>query len=262
MFLPSPALRLGCQALSRCWRYVLRFFFLCLQVLPLSFFFLSFFFFFFFFFFSLLTFSTCNSAAGVIDADYRGNVGVVMFNFNTAPYKVARGDRIAQLVLERIYTPDVVEVAASHFLFFLLLLLLLTNRKEEEEEEETRVLNNSMNKRKSCSNYSRSGLRIKPSPSYGLFLSNSSSCSFPCVSHNHSLFLHLLRLLILPLLVANRTLTTRTEVPVGLDPRARTRFLIFIINLLTCPPKTQLSDPCVCVCVNKLIQKTIMVDEK
>ena len=48
--------------------------------------------------------------AGVIDEDYRGNVGVVLFNHGSADFDVKRGDRIAQLVLERIVTPEVVEV--------------------------------------------------------------------------------------------------------------------------------------------------------
>ena len=48
--------------------------------------------------------------AGVIDADYRGNVGVVMFNHADEDLLVSRGDRVAQLVLERICMADVVEV--------------------------------------------------------------------------------------------------------------------------------------------------------
>ncbi|CDH53381.1 dutpase putaive [Lichtheimia corymbifera JMRC:FSU:9682] len=51
-----------------------------------------------------------DTGAGVIDADYRGPVGVLMFNFATTDYEVKQGDRIAQLILERIYTPEVVEV--------------------------------------------------------------------------------------------------------------------------------------------------------
>ncbi|CAG8563108.1 12887_t:CDS:2 [Cetraspora pellucida] len=47
--------------------------------------------------------------AGVIDADYRGPVGVLLFNFGDEDYKVKEGERIAQLILERIYTPEVVE---------------------------------------------------------------------------------------------------------------------------------------------------------
>jgi len=48
--------------------------------------------------------------AGVIDRDYRGNVGVVMFNHSTTDLEVEVGDRIAQLVVERIAEPEVVEV--------------------------------------------------------------------------------------------------------------------------------------------------------
>ncbi|PRP87718.1 hypothetical protein PROFUN_02418 [Planoprotostelium fungivorum] len=48
--------------------------------------------------------------AGVIDADYRGNVGVVLFNHSNVPFQVVKGERIAQLVLERIHTPQVLEV--------------------------------------------------------------------------------------------------------------------------------------------------------
>ncbi|CAG8700083.1 12247_t:CDS:2 [Cetraspora pellucida] len=47
--------------------------------------------------------------AGVIDADFRGPVGVLLFNFGDEDYKVKEGERIAQLILERIYTPEVVE---------------------------------------------------------------------------------------------------------------------------------------------------------
>lgn len=48
--------------------------------------------------------------AGVIDADYRGNVGVVLFNFSDTDFVVKPKERIAQLVLERIMTPAVKEV--------------------------------------------------------------------------------------------------------------------------------------------------------
>jgi dUTP pyrophosphatase len=48
--------------------------------------------------------------AGVIDRDYRGNVGVVLFNHGEEDLKVGRGDRIAQLILERYETAQVQEV--------------------------------------------------------------------------------------------------------------------------------------------------------
>ncbi|XP_003471906.1 deoxyuridine 5'-triphosphate nucleotidohydrolase, mitochondrial isoform X2 [Cavia porcellus] len=48
--------------------------------------------------------------AGVIDEDYRGNVGVVLFNFGKEKFEVKKGDRIAQLICERIYYPEIEEV--------------------------------------------------------------------------------------------------------------------------------------------------------
>ena len=58
-------------------------------------------------------------SAGVIDRDYRGNVGVVLFNLSKCDYKVKKGDRIAQLILERIYTPPLVEVQVSFTIIIL-----------------------------------------------------------------------------------------------------------------------------------------------
>ncbi|KAL2154307.1 hypothetical protein VTH82DRAFT_2983 [Thermothelomyces myriococcoides] len=51
-----------------------------------------------------------DTGAGVIDADYRGHVKVLLFNHGETDYEVQEGDRIAQLIVERIYTPPVVEV--------------------------------------------------------------------------------------------------------------------------------------------------------
>lgn len=48
--------------------------------------------------------------AAVIDEDYRGNVGVVLFNHSEKDFKVNRGDRIAQLIIEVIQTPEVINV--------------------------------------------------------------------------------------------------------------------------------------------------------
>ncbi|EER29366.1 deoxyuridine 5'-triphosphate nucleotidohydrolase, putative [Coccidioides posadasii C735 delta SOWgp] len=48
-----------------------------------------------------------DTGAGVIDADYRGEVKVLLFNFSDVDFTVNEGDRIAQLVLERIYTPEI-----------------------------------------------------------------------------------------------------------------------------------------------------------
>ena len=40
--------------------------------------------------------------AGVIDSDYRGEIKVLLFNFGAHSFRVRKGDRIAQLILERI----------------------------------------------------------------------------------------------------------------------------------------------------------------
>eukprot|EP00457_Paulinella_chromatophora_P020577 gb/GEZN01022656.1/.p1 GENE.gb/GEZN01022656.1/~~gb/GEZN01022656.1/.p1 ORF type:complete len:160 (+),score=12.68 gb/GEZN01022656.1/:37-516(+) len=48
--------------------------------------------------------------AGVIDQDYRGNVGVVLFNHGAEDLKISIGDRVAQLILERIAIAEVREV--------------------------------------------------------------------------------------------------------------------------------------------------------
>ena len=45
--------------------------------------------------------------AGVIDSDYRGLVRVILFNLGDAAFTVTRGDRIAQMILEKITTPEV-----------------------------------------------------------------------------------------------------------------------------------------------------------
>ncbi|KAJ0980400.1 hypothetical protein J5N97_008655 [Dioscorea zingiberensis] len=47
--------------------------------------------------------------AGVIDADYRGPVSVILFNHSDVDFEVKPGNRIAQMIIERIMTPEVVE---------------------------------------------------------------------------------------------------------------------------------------------------------
>jgi len=49
--------------------------------------------------------------AGVVDYDYRGNVGVVLFNHGNEDFPIKCGDRVAQLILERISMVPAIEVS-------------------------------------------------------------------------------------------------------------------------------------------------------
>jgi dUTP pyrophosphatase len=52
------------------------------------------------------------NAPGTIDADYRGEVQVLLVNLGSSPYTVHRGDRIAQLVLAPVVRAEI-EVASE-----------------------------------------------------------------------------------------------------------------------------------------------------
>ncbi|EGV64171.1 hypothetical protein CANTEDRAFT_105765 [Yamadazyma tenuis ATCC 10573] len=54
-----------------------------------------------------------STGAGVIDADYRGEVKIILFNHSDKDFEIAEGDRIAQLVLEKILLTDVQEITAE-----------------------------------------------------------------------------------------------------------------------------------------------------
>ena len=45
---------------------------------------------------------TVLNAPGTIDADYRGEVGVLLINLSNEPFTIASGDRIAQLVVAKV----------------------------------------------------------------------------------------------------------------------------------------------------------------
>ena len=44
--------------------------------------------------------------AGVVDADYRSNVGVLLFNHSLEPFNVHHGDKVALLVCSKIVYPE------------------------------------------------------------------------------------------------------------------------------------------------------------
>lgn len=57
--------------------------------------------------------------AGVVDEDYRGNLGAVLFNFGKDTFEVKKGDRIAQLICERICYPELLELQVTSPLLLL-----------------------------------------------------------------------------------------------------------------------------------------------
>ena len=56
---------------------------------------------------------TVLNSPGTIDSDYRGEVQVILVNLGAEPFAIARGERIAQLVVARVEQARLVEVAAS-----------------------------------------------------------------------------------------------------------------------------------------------------
>ncbi|MDQ6936071.1 MAG: dUTP diphosphatase [Actinomycetota bacterium] len=52
------------------------------------------------------------NAPGTVDAGYRGEISVCLVNLGSEPVKLSRGDRIAQLVIQRFETAAFVEVDA------------------------------------------------------------------------------------------------------------------------------------------------------
>ena len=54
---------------------------------------------------------TCLNSPGTIDADYRGEVQVILANLSNTPFVLRRGERIAQLVIAETCRAELVEVA-------------------------------------------------------------------------------------------------------------------------------------------------------
>jgi dUTP pyrophosphatase len=50
------------------------------------------------------------NSPGTIDSDYRGEVGIILFNFGEDDYIVHRGDRIAQMVICSLPEARIVEI--------------------------------------------------------------------------------------------------------------------------------------------------------
>jgi len=52
---------------------------------------------------------TVLNTPGTIDSGYRGEVGVILFNSSDEPFKVAKGDKIAQIVIAPVTQPEIEE---------------------------------------------------------------------------------------------------------------------------------------------------------
>ena len=55
---------------------------------------------------------TVLNAPGTVDADYRGEVGVLLINHGDAPFTIRRGERIAQMVIAQVVRVELVAAAA------------------------------------------------------------------------------------------------------------------------------------------------------
>lgn len=53
---------------------------------------------------------TLSNGVGVIDSDYRGELGVGLHNISKNAYVINHGDRIAQLVVAKVATPEIITV--------------------------------------------------------------------------------------------------------------------------------------------------------
>lgn len=51
------------------------------------------------------------NAPGTIDADYRGEIGVILVNLSTEDFNINNGDRIAQMVIAKYETAEWQEVS-------------------------------------------------------------------------------------------------------------------------------------------------------
>lgn len=50
------------------------------------------------------------NSPGTIDSDYRGEVKIILMNFGKEDFTICKGDRIAQLIVSKVYIAKMVEV--------------------------------------------------------------------------------------------------------------------------------------------------------
>ena len=51
------------------------------------------------------------NSPGTIDSDYRGEIGIIVINWGRKSFTIRRGDRVAQMIITRVYQADIMEVA-------------------------------------------------------------------------------------------------------------------------------------------------------
>ena len=54
---------------------------------------------------------TVLNSPGTVDADYRGEIGVLLINHGTVPFSIQRGERIAQMVIAAVVRVELVPAA-------------------------------------------------------------------------------------------------------------------------------------------------------
>ena len=59
--------------------------------------------------------SDLETGAGVIDSGYRNEVKVVLRNYGNEPYKVTPGQKVCQLIMTRIGTPEIQEINETEY---------------------------------------------------------------------------------------------------------------------------------------------------
>ena len=55
---------------------------------------------------------TVLNSPGTVDADYRGEIGVLLINHGDAPFPIRRGERIAQMVIASVVRAELIPAAA------------------------------------------------------------------------------------------------------------------------------------------------------
>jgi dUTP pyrophosphatase len=50
------------------------------------------------------------NSPGTIDSDYRGEIGLILINWGGEPFPIRRGERLAQMVITKVYKADFIEL--------------------------------------------------------------------------------------------------------------------------------------------------------